>query len=49
VQKENIWVSKDKTTDENGRRVANVVIEILKDDQKLSEKSFFCHARKCMQ
>jgi hypothetical protein len=36
--KENIWVSIDKTTDANGRRVADVVIGVLKIDQTLSEK-----------
>jgi hypothetical protein len=35
--KENIWVSIDKTTDANGRRVADV-IGVLKMYQTLSEK-----------
>jgi hypothetical protein len=31
--KENIWVSIDETTDASGRKVANVVIGVLKNDQ----------------
>jgi hypothetical protein len=38
--KENIWVSIDETTDASGRKVANVVIGVLKNGQTLSEKSF---------
>jgi hypothetical protein len=34
--KENIWVSVDKTTDASGRKVANVVIGVLKNAQTLS-------------
>jgi hypothetical protein len=33
-------VSIDKTTDASGRKVANFVIEVLKNDQTLSERSF---------
>jgi hypothetical protein len=33
--KENIWVSIDETTDASGRKVANVVIGVLKNDQTL--------------
>jgi hypothetical protein len=36
--KENIWVSIDETTDVGGRKVANVVIGVLKNDQTPSEK-----------
>jgi hypothetical protein len=39
-EKENIWLSINETTDANGRKVANVVIGVLKNDQTLSEKSF---------
>jgi hypothetical protein len=35
-RKENSWVFIDKTTDASGRKVANVVIGILKNDQILS-------------
>jgi hypothetical protein len=35
--KENIWVSIDETTDESGRKVANVT-GALKNDQTLSGK-----------
>jgi hypothetical protein len=38
--KENIWVSIGETTKASGRKVANVVIGVLKNDQTLSEKSF---------
>jgi hypothetical protein len=38
--KENIWVSTDETADASGRKVANVVIGVLKNDHTLSEKSF---------
>jgi hypothetical protein len=38
--KENVWVSIDETTDASGRKVANVVIGVLKNNQTLSEKSF---------
>jgi hypothetical protein len=38
--KENIWVSVDKTTNASGRKVANVVIEVLKNSETLSEKLF---------
>jgi hypothetical protein len=38
--KENIWVSIDETTDASGRKVANVVIGVLKHDKTISEKSF---------
>jgi hypothetical protein len=37
-EKENIWVSIDETTDTSGRKVANVIIGGLKNDQQLSEK-----------
>jgi hypothetical protein len=33
-------VSTDETTNASGRKVANVVIGVLKNDQTLSEKSF---------
>jgi hypothetical protein len=33
-------VSIDETTDASGRKVANIVIGVLKNDQTLSEKSF---------
>jgi hypothetical protein len=36
--KENIWVSIDETTKASGRKFANVVIGVLKNDQTLSEK-----------
>jgi hypothetical protein len=39
-RKENIWVSIDETTSPSGRKVANVIIGVLKNDQTLSEKSF---------
>jgi hypothetical protein len=35
--KENIWVSTDETTDASGKKVANVVTGVLKNDQTLSE------------
>jgi hypothetical protein len=35
---ENVWVSIDKTTDASGRKIANAVIGVLKNDQTLSEK-----------
>jgi hypothetical protein len=38
--KENIWVSTEKATNESGRKVANVVVGVLKNDQTLSEISF---------
>jgi hypothetical protein len=38
-RKEHVRVSTDKTTDASGRKVANVVIGILKNHQTLSEKS----------
>jgi hypothetical protein len=39
-RKENIWVSTDETTNASGKKVANVVIGVLKNDQTLSEKLF---------
>jgi hypothetical protein len=39
-RKENIWVSIDETTEASGRKVANVVTGVLKNDQTLSEESF---------
>jgi hypothetical protein len=39
-RKENICVSTSETTDVSGRKVAIVVIGILKNNQALSEKSF---------
>jgi hypothetical protein len=36
--KENIWLSTDETIDAGGRRVADVVIGVLKYGQTLSEK-----------
>jgi hypothetical protein len=36
--KENTWVSIDETTNASGRKVANFVIGVFKNDQMLSEK-----------
>jgi hypothetical protein len=38
--KDNIWVSIGEITNASGRKVANIVIGVLKNDQTLSEKSF---------
>jgi hypothetical protein len=43
--KESIWVSIGKTTNTSGWKVADVVTEVLRNDQILLEKSFLlsCH------
>jgi hypothetical protein len=38
VWERKFWVSVDKTTDASGRKVANIVIGVLKNAQTLSEK-----------
>jgi hypothetical protein len=49
AKKENICVSINERTDTSGSKVANIVIEVLKNDQMLSEKSFLLSFRKCLQ
>jgi hypothetical protein len=39
-RKENIWACIDGIAYASGRKIANVVIGVLKNDQTLSEKSF---------
>ena len=39
-ENENIWVSFDETSDSSGRKIVNIIIGVLKDDDVLSEKFF---------
>ena len=39
-ENEKLWVSINETTDSSGRKVGNDVVDVLKNDKSIKEKSF---------